>query len=178
MPGGDAHPIPPRTEDGVQYRQLPAGSPEARRLFAYRAAWAPPASPEEMGWGAWVKAGRSAADAATEERLVAALLVERSGATGMIHGPLVVEAEDPVEVAAQLLGAALFDASAKGMKTLFARPQGLDRVWVRFGFIPVPEAEAPCQLKGRPGAGLFAWRGGSALWSSRRPDALEPDDPR
>jgi hypothetical protein len=37
---------------------------------------------------------------------------------------------------------------------------------VRLGFIPVPEAELPETLRGRPGIGLFGWRGGSALWSA------------
>jgi hypothetical protein len=40
-------------------------------------------------------------------------------------------------------------------------------VWVRFGFIPLPESSLPPALAGRPGVGLFAWRGGSALWSLR-----------
>jgi hypothetical protein len=39
-------------------------------------------------------------------------------------------------------------------------------VWVREGFIPVPEAELPRELQGRPGLGLFGWRGGTALWST------------
>lgn len=110
--------------------------------------------------------------------MVGALLVERSGAAGMIHGPVVVEAADPLEVAAQLLDSALPHATAAGAETLFARPQGLDRLWVRFGFIPVPEADLPPAFKKRPGAGLFAWRGGSALWSSRKPDTLQPDELR
>lgn len=96
----------------------------------------------------------------------------------MIHGPVVVESEDPLEVAAQLLASALAHATAAGVETLFARPQGLDRVWVRLGFIPVPGADLPPTLRGRPGSGLFAWRGGSALWSSRRTDTLEPEHPR
>ena len=54
-----------------------------------------------------------------------------------------------------------------GIETIFARPQSLDRVWVRAGFIPLPEAELPRALRGRPGVGLFGWRGGTALWSGR-----------
>lgn len=96
----------------------------------------------------------------------------------MVHGPVVVEAEDPVEIATQLLAAALSHIPAAGIETLFARPQGLDRVWVRFGFIPVPEADLPAAFKGRPGSGLYGWRGGSALWSSRRSDLHGPDDLR
>jgi len=60
---------------------------------------------------------------------------------------------------------------AAGVRTVYARPQGLDRVWVRFGFIPVPESTLPAGLAGRPGAGLFAWRGGSALWTLREEPA-------
>ncbi|MFQ5829050.1 MAG: hypothetical protein ACE5JD_07840 [Candidatus Methylomirabilia bacterium] len=104
--------------------------------------------------------------------------MERSRTAGMLHGPVVVETDDPLEVAAQLLARALPQAAASGLETLFARPQALERVWVRFGFIPVPEADLPRALKGRPGTGLFGWRGGSALWASRRPDAVEADDLR
>lgn len=161
-----------RSKADLEYRQIPAGSGEARRLFAYRAAWAPPAGPGEFGWGAWVK-DEGSADA--PERMVGVLLVERRGATGIIHGPVVAEANDPLEVAARLLAATLSHATTVGVETLFARPQGLDRVWVRFGFIPVPEADLPAAFKGRPGTGLFAWRGGSALWSSRKRHPLEAD---
>ncbi len=96
----------------------------------------------------------------------------------MIHGPVVVESEEPLEVAARLLAAALPHVTAQRVETLFARPQGLDRVWVRFGFIPVPEADLPPPLKGRPGSGLYAWRGGSALWSARKLNTSDPDDQR
>ena len=68
---------------------------------------------------------------------------------------------------ATALQEALDHASASGVVTLFARPQSLDRVWVRFGFIPVPESTLPPDLAGRPGAGLYAWRGGTALWTLR-----------
>ncbi len=87
----------------------------------------------------------------------------------MLHGPVVVEGSDRIEIAAQLLAALVPQATGLGVETLFARPQGLERVWVRFGFIPVPEADLPVAFKGRPGIGLFAWRGGTALWSSRKP---------
>jgi hypothetical protein len=75
--------------------------------------------------------------------------------------------DDPLEVAGQLVAAALDHATALGATTVFARPQGLDRVWVRFGFIPVPEVTMPAPLAGRAGVGLYAWRGGSALWTLR-----------
>jgi len=115
------------------------------------------------------------------ERLVGALLLEPhetvgagpgAGATpasvGMVYGPVVVNHPDPFEVASHLLAATLPHATALGIGTLFARPQGLERLWVRFGFIPVPERELPKAFKARPGSGLFAWRGGSALWSTRK----------
>jgi N-acetylglutamate synthase-like GNAT family acetyltransferase len=89
-----------------------------------------------------------------------------------LHGPVVTSESTPLEIAAQLVAAALDHASALGARTVFARPQSLDRVWVRFGFIPVPEGALPAVLAGRPGRGLFAWRGGSALWSLRD---TEPD---
>jgi len=31
-------------------------------------------------------------------------------------------------------------------------------VWVRLGFVPMPEAFLPSPLRGRPGSGLHAWR--------------------
>jgi len=97
--------------------------------------------------------------------------MERAGATAMLHGPVVVAppgmpAEDVLAVAAELTGQALAHAGAAAVVTVFARPQSLDRVWVRSGFIPVPEAELPRELQGRPGLGLFGWRGGTALWST------------
>jgi N-acetylglutamate synthase-like GNAT family acetyltransferase len=101
------------------------------------------------------------------------LVAERDGDAAMIAGPVVVAdataavGVDGLEVAAQLVAAALDHARALGIRTVYARPQGLDRIWVRFGFIPLPESTLPPGLAGRPGAGLFAWRGGSALWTLR-----------
>jgi len=100
-------------------------------------------------------------------------VAERDGDAAILWGPVVVGetaaavARDGLEVAAQLVAAALDHARALGIRTVYARPQGLDRIWVRFGFIPVPESTLPPGLTGRPGAGLFAWRGGSALWTLR-----------
>jgi len=113
-----------------------------------------------MGWAAW-----------DGPQMVAALLLERAGAAAMFHGPVVVappsfEPEDAIEVAARLVAEGLGYASGQGIETVFARPQGVDRVWVRAGFFPLPEASLPAPLQGRPGLGLFAWRGGSALWSA------------
>jgi hypothetical protein len=85
----------------------------------------------------------------------------------MLSGPVIVTAGDALEVAAQLVAAALDHARALSVETVFTRPEGLDRVWVRFGFIPVPESALPETFAGRPGAGLYAWRGGTALWTFR-----------
>jgi len=86
----------------------------------------------------------------------------------MLYGPVIdTDASDAFEIAAQLVAVALDHASALGVETVFARPQGLDRVWVRYGFIPVPEGALPAALGGRSGVGLYAWRGGSALWTLR-----------
>ncbi|HEY2992897.1 MAG TPA: hypothetical protein VGM22_08800 [Methylomirabilota bacterium] len=112
------------------------------------------------------------------ERLIGALAAERHATTAMLFGPIIdLRADspsaptatpiDPLEVAGQLVAAAIDHAAALGAATLYTRPQGLDRVWVRLGFIPVPEVALPPALAGRPGAGLYAWRGGSALWSLR-----------
>lgn len=195
--------------EGLTYRPIPAPDREVRALFGFVGAWAPPDSAVDSGWGAW--AG---------DRLVGALLLEKSGSAGMLHGPVVVEpgreaaAEEPapapprkarrsgqdavapgleapaptdalaaaddqlaaaaeaIDVAAHLLADALEHAGKRGIDTVFTRPQGLDPVWVRLGFIPVPEVELPRGLRGRPGVGLFAWRGGSALWSSAGRNAV------
>jgi hypothetical protein len=155
----------PRVWQDVGYRPL-ADVERARVLFDYAATpWPQHAA---LAWGAWM------ADS-DNERLVGAVAAERHGRAALLHGP-VVETElrrrdgspvDPLEIAGQLLGAAIEHATALGAITLYARPQGLDRVWVRLGFIPVPEVALPPALAGRPGAGLYAWRGGSALWTLR-----------
>jgi hypothetical protein len=133
-----------------------------RSLFDFAAVpW--PTAPAAFTWGAF------AAEAGAE-RLVGALVGERSRSDLLLHGPVVRTDEgpdDPLEVAAQLVAAALDHAAALVVTTVFTRPQGLDRVWVRFGFIPVPEVTLPAAFAGRPGVGLYAWRGGSALWTLR-----------
>ncbi len=123
------------------------------------------------------------------ESLVGALVAERAATTALVHimvgrverpgretselqnqeiaaDPLEIAA-DPLEIAAQLVAAAIDHASALGVKTVYARPQGLDRVWTRYGFMPVPEVALPAALAGRAGVGLYAWRGNTALWTLR-----------
>jgi hypothetical protein len=144
----------------VGYRPL-ADASRARALFDFAAV--PWPEPVTFAWGAWT-AG------AGGERLIGALAAERHATAAMLCGPVIDSREpgpDPLEVAGQLVAAAIDHATALGAATLYTRPQGLDRVWVRFGFIPVPEVALPPALAGRPGAGLYAWRGGSALWSLR-----------
>jgi hypothetical protein len=131
----------------------------ARPLFDFAAVpW--PAADIALSWGA-----ATAADGG--ERLVGAVVAERDGPAMLLHGPVVVVEKEPLEIASQLLAAVLDHATATGVVTVFTRPQSLDRVWVRFGFIPVPESTLPPALAGREGAGLYAWRGGSALWTLR-----------
>jgi len=135
------------------------GAAAARELFAFVGAGQPPAGAQE-GWGAW-----------DGERMVGALVMERAGGSAMLDGPAVAapagaDTESALEAAAQLVEQALAHAGAAKIDTVFVRPQGLDRVWVRLGFIPVPEAELAESFRGRPGIGLFGWRGGSALWSA------------
>ena len=149
----------PRVWQGIGYRPLPDPAP-ARTLFDFAALPWPPSPDLAFGWGAF-------APSEGGERLIGALVGEQHGPAALLHGPVVVAGADPLEIASQLVAAALDHATAAGAVTLFARPQGLDRVWVRFGFIPVPESTLPAGLAGRAGAGLFAWRGGSALWSPR-----------
>jgi hypothetical protein len=114
----------------------------------------------EFAWGAATAEGGG-------ERLVGAVVGERSGTAALLHGPVVVTEREPLEIATQLVGAVIDHAGAAGVATIFARPLSLDRVWVRFGFIPLPESTLPPGLAGRPGVGLYAWRGGSALWTMR-----------
>ena len=166
-PPDDASPAPslaaatlPRVWQDVGYRPL-ADAARARALFDFAAIPWPEAV--AFAWGAWM-AG------AGGERLVGALAAERHATTAMLHGPVLDAREplgDPLELAGQLVAAAIDHAAALGAATLYTRPQGLDRVWIRFGFIPVPEVALPPALAGRPGAGLYAWRGGSALWTLR-----------
>jgi hypothetical protein len=158
----------PRVWQGIGYRPLPDGA-AARSLFDFAAVpW-----PQDiaLAWGAWTAGARG-------ETLVGAVVGERSRSDALLHGPVVrTDAEapdDPLEVAAQLLGATLDHATALGVTTVFARPGGLDRVWVRLGFIPVPEVTLPGPLAGRPGVGLYAWRGGSALWTLREAATESP----
>jgi hypothetical protein len=149
---------------GLTYRPLDVPATDALELFRFAGAWVPARETVEAGWGAW-----------SDATLVGAVLVERSGTVGLIHGPVVVapaagsEAPEPgaaLEAAGALVDAVIRHAGLRRIETLFARPQGLDRIWVRLGFIPVPEVELPEALRGRPGAGLYGWRGGSALWSA------------
>jgi len=158
----------PRVWQGIGYRPLPDGA-AARSLFDFAAVpW-----PQDiaLAWGAWTAGARG-------ETLVGAVVGERSRGDALLHGPVVrTDADapdDPLEVAAQLLGATLDHATALGVTTVFARPGGLDRVWVRLGFIPVPEVTLPGPLAGRPGVGLYAWRGGSALWTLREAVSESP----
>jgi hypothetical protein len=144
----------------VSYGSLEAPWGPALELFRYAGAWAPPVEQIESGGAA-----------VAGERVLGALLIERAGTSAMLHGPVVVlppetPAEAALEIAAELLSALLARAEGAGFDTLYTRPQGLDRIWVRHGFIPVPEAELPRALRGRPGVGLYGWRGGTALWST------------
>jgi len=153
----------PRVWQGTGYRPLPDAA-AARSLFDFAAVPWPPGPDIALAWGAFTATARG-------ETLVGAVVGERSRADALLHGPVVrTDADapdDPLEVAGQLVGATLDHATALGLTTVFARPGGLDRIWIRFGFIPVPEVTLPAPLAGRPGVGLYAWRGGSALWTLR-----------
>jgi len=129
----------------------------ARPLFDFAAVPWPLSDNLAVAWGA-TDGG---------QRLIGAVIGERGGPAMLLHGPVLRVETEPMEVAAQLVAAILEHAVASGVVTLFARPQSLDRVWIRFGFIPVPEGTLPPDLAGRPGGGLYAWRGGTALWTLR-----------
>jgi hypothetical protein len=152
-----------RLWESVALRPL-AEPTQARSLFDFVAMPWPDPESVAVAWGAF---------SATDDELVAAVLAERGGRAVLLHGPLVrtdrLGTLDPLKLASQLLVPVLDHAGALGADTAFARPQGLDRVWIRFGFIPVPESALPAAFAGRPGAGLYGWRGGSALWTLREP---------
>jgi hypothetical protein len=156
----------PHARDGTRYDSL-ADVAAARELFVFAAAPCPTAPDAELAWGAW----------ADDSRLVGALLAERRGWAALLFGPIVREHTRALDVAAELVAIATSRSGIAGVDTLFARPQGLDRIWVRFGFIPVPEGTLPAGLRGHPGAGLFAYRGGSAMWSAERPSLASRASP-
>ena len=150
----------PRVWQGVGYRPTP-DTGAARRLFDFAAVPWPETSAPLFCWGAHVAA-------AAGERLVGSIVAEGAERAVMLYGPVIaVETEDALEVAAQLVGAALDHSQALGVETIFARPQGLDRIWIRHGFLPVPEGALPQALGPRERIGLYAWRGGTALWTFR-----------
>jgi hypothetical protein len=116
-----------------------------------------------------VALGAGAAAEATVMESAAASVSEPAEAqaeAGRLKGAPPASSDDPLDLADRLLAQVLAHAAPNGIETLFARPQGLDRLWVRAGFIPMPEVELPSALRGCPGLGLFAWRGGSAIWSA------------
>ena len=140
----------PRAWQGVTYRPCQPGASEVRDLYRFAGAWCPPAADGEVAW-----------EAVVDGRVLGGVLVERADGAGFVHGPVVVEpptGAEPLAIAAQLIAAVLDQAGAAALDTLFARPLGLDRVWVRLGFVPIPEAALPAVLRNRPGTGLHCWR--------------------
>src|SRR5206468_2942782 len=123
---------------GVGYRLLPdAGA--ARPLFEFAALPWPETDVICLAWGAF-------APVEDGERLVGALVAERSRNDAMVYGPVVIAETDPLEIAAQLVAALLDHATASGVTSVFSRPQGLDREWVRYGFMLVPKRTLPAGL--------------------------------
>ena len=147
----------PYVRDGIGYGVLDDIA-AARDLFAFAAAPCPPKPDVGLAWAAW----------ADSSRLVGTLFAERHGRAALLWGPVVRERTRALDIAGEVVAVAIGQTRAAGVDTLFARPQGLDRIWVRFGFIPVPEGTLPAELRGCPGAGLFGYRGGSAIWSQDR----------
>ena len=147
----------------LAYRTLTPPWEAALELFRFAGAWAPPPTDVFAGWGAW-----------DGERLLGALVMERAGTTAMLHGPVVVAPvgmppEEVLAVASELTAQALAHAGSVGVDTIFARPQSLDRVWVRAGFIPLPEAELPrFPALGGMFAGAVAQQGGMSLMAMLR----------
>jgi hypothetical protein len=153
----------PRSGQGLVYRPLDDAA-RVRSLFDYAALSWPRQARTLLAWGAFQPASDG-------EELVGGVVAEQAGRSALLHGPVVVSNHEPLQIAAVLVSAILDHAVAAGVSTLFAQPQGLDRIWVRYGFIPLPEGTLPEGLSGRAGEGLYAWRGGSAVWSLRSIDS-------
>ena len=149
----------PRAWQGLTLRPLEEAG-RARALFDFAALPWPTTANPLLAWGAFEPASGG-------ETLVGAAVAEAAGRVALLHGPVVVAEREPLELAGHLIGTIIDHATAAGARTLFAQPQGLDRLWVRFGFVPVPEGTLPAGLSGRLGDGLYAWRDGSAVWSLR-----------
>jgi hypothetical protein len=149
----------PRTWQNFTLRPLEEAS-RARPLFDFAALPWPLVSNPLLAWGAFEPTGEG-------DTLVGAVLAESPGRVALLHGPVIVLEREALELAGQLIDAVMDHAAGAGARTLFAQPQGLDRLWVRFGFVPVPEGTLPSGLSARSGDGLYAWRGGSAIWSLR-----------
>ncbi len=63
----------------LDFQPLSAPWTSALTLFRFAGAWAPPSDGIDSGWGVW-----------DGERPCGALLAERAGTSGMLHGPVVV----------------------------------------------------------------------------------------
>jgi hypothetical protein len=151
--------VMPRTWQGFALRPLEEAN-RARPLFDFAALPWPSTSNPLLAWGAFELTPEG-------DALLGAVVAEAPGRAALLHGPIVVTEREALELAGQLIGAIMDHATGAGAHTLFAQPQGLDRLWVRFGFVPVPEGTLPAGLSARSGDGLYAWRGGSAIWSLR-----------
>jgi hypothetical protein len=151
--------VSPRTWQSFTLRPLEEAG-RARPLFDFAALPWPSVANPLLAWGAFDSTGEG-------DALVGAVLAESPGRVGLLHGPVIVAEREALELAGQLIGAVIDHTSGAGVRTLFAQPQGLDRLWVRFGFVPVPEGTLPDGLSARSGDGLYGWRGGSAIWSLR-----------
>jgi hypothetical protein len=185
----DAFLAPPRIASGAECGPLDDRA-AGLALFAFAAAAAPVLETIDCALGAWVSTpARRLVGAVLVERAGPAALLH--GPVVIVDRPLPgvdppppeapggpsaprgtgrrdTSPESPeIAIAADLVATTLETVARLGAETVFTRPQGLERIWVRFGFIPVPEGALPGPLRGRPGAGLFAYRGGSALWSIR-----------
>ena len=72
--------------EGLAFRPLGEPGREARELFGFVGAWAPPSGDVVAGWGAW-----------HDDALVGAVLLERAGPLPMIHGPAVPSPPEPIQ---------------------------------------------------------------------------------
>src|SRR5439155_14146191 len=134
----------------------------AQQLFSFAAAAFPSAADAGLAWGAWRREAAPEQRETAPARLIGALLMERQGTAAMLYGPVVIDIDAaerreaaparreispgrneaaPVgeheiaslDVAAQLVAAAINESGARGLETRVSRPQGLERIWNRSG---------------------------------------------
>ncbi len=162
MPRSARRPVPPAAEpapvvleprvwQGVVYQPCQSGASEVRQLFHFAGAFAPDLEPGEIAW-----------EARADGRLVGGRALRAARRARVHPRPGGRGSSDRAPSRSRSPRSSSRPSSTRRAPfrstPLFTRPQGLDRVWVRLGFVPMPQAFLPETLRGRPGSGLHVWR--------------------